>query len=139
MAWHNGYLTIFIGIDATEKGSIDFDFTLLVFLLLGYNNISGASCNIHGFCQGHILSFNTTADLTECLTSCLVNTNCNWYTYYEESSFCVLTSGWYHFVIITQSKSDWIMLIWTPWVLVFIWYILLNIQLISSKLDKLYI
>ena len=33
---------IFIGIDATEKGFIDFDFTLLVFLLLGYDIYSNA-------------------------------------------------------------------------------------------------
>ena len=54
--------------------------------------VVGASCNLNGFCHGHVLSYNVTSSLTACLESCQALPACAWYSYHTDNYFCLLTS-----------------------------------------------
>ena len=54
--------------------------------------VMGASCNLKGFCQGHVLSYNVTSSLMACQESCQALQACAWYSYHTDNSLCVLTS-----------------------------------------------
>ena len=54
--------------------------------------VIGASCNLLGTCQGHILSYNVTSSLTACLETCQGLPACAWYSSHTDNSICTLTS-----------------------------------------------
>jgi hypothetical protein len=46
---------------------------------------------MQGFCKEHPLALNITTNAEDCLAFCQTNMDCQWYSYFPETDYCVLT------------------------------------------------